>query len=156
MAIAVKCQCGRSFKAKDEHAGLRANCPNCGVVLDIPKGTHASSPSSYNGYEAADVMSESQMANTLEEIKALLADMTQLLLLQAKEAAPTTASAGGQRQYKVLTQKDKWFSGKFDPERLEQAVNAYAGQGWTVKGITTASIPGFGGNRDELIVLMER
>ncbi|MBX6315524.1 MAG: DUF4177 domain-containing protein [Isosphaeraceae bacterium] len=80
--------------------------------------------------------------------------MTQLL--QSREAAPAAPSAGGQRQYKVLTQKDKWFSGKFDPEKLEQAVNAYAGQGWTVRGITTASIPGFGGNREELIVLMER
>ena len=25
-----------------------------------------------------------------------------------------------QTQYKILTQKDKWFSGKFDPEKLEQ------------------------------------
>jgi len=46
-------------------------------------------------------------------------------------------------------QKDKWFSGKFDPERLEDAVNAYADQGWRVKGVATASIPGFGGARDE-------
>lgn len=154
MAIAVTCQCGRSFKAKDEHAGLRAKCPSCGIVLDIPKEVHASATPSYNGYEAGNSMPESQLASTLEEIKALLAVMTQLL--QSREAAPAAPSAGGQRQYKVLTQKDKWFSGKFDPEKLEQAVNAYAGQGWTVRGITTASIPGFGGNREELIVLMER
>ena len=30
------------------------------------------------------------------------------------------------KEYKVLTQKDKWFSGKFNPETLEQALNAYA------------------------------
>ncbi|QDV37950.1 hypothetical protein ElP_58970 [Tautonia plasticadhaerens] len=94
------------------------------------------------------------MERTVLEIKELLAVMTQLL--RTKEPASSTASAGGQREYKVLTQKDKWFSGKFDPEKLEQAVNSYAGQGWSVKGITTASIPGFGGNRDELIVLLER
>src|SRR6185436_18156204 len=35
---------------------------------------------------------------------------------------------GGMKQYKVLTQKDKWFSGKFDPDQLEQALNAYAQQ----------------------------
>lgn len=29
------------------------------------------------------------------------------------------------KEYKVLTQKDKWFSGKFDPANLEQAINAY-------------------------------
>ena len=61
------------------------------------------------------------------------------------------------KQYKVLTQKDKWFSGKFDPERLEAAINAYAEQGWTVVGCATASFPGmFSGNREEMIVLMER
>lgn len=153
MAIAVTCQCGRSFKAKDEHAGLQAKCPSCGVVLGIPQEIHASPSPSYNN-SVADVTPTSQMTSTLEEIKELLAAMTHLL--QTREATPATANARGQRQYKVLTQKDKWFSGKFDPERLEQAVNAYAGQGWTVRGITTASIPGFGGNRDELIVLMER
>lgn len=57
-------------------------------------------------------------------------------------------------EYKVLTQKDKWFSGKFDPAKLEEAMNAYAGQGWRVIAATTASIPGFGGNRDELIVVL--
>ena len=35
-------------------------------------------------------------------------------------------------------------------------MNAYADQGWVVKAAVTASIPGFGGNRDELIVILER
>jgi Domain of unknown function (DUF4177) len=61
------------------------------------------------------------------------------------------------KEYKVLTQKDKWFSGKFDPERLEQALNAYASQGWRVVAATTAQFPGlFSGNRDEMVVVMER
>lgn len=60
------------------------------------------------------------------------------------------------REYKVLTQKDKWFSGKFDPAALESAMNAYAKQGWRVLAVTTASVPGFGGNRDEMIVVLER
>ena len=61
------------------------------------------------------------------------------------------------KEYKVLTQKDKWFSGKFDPERLEQAINAYAEQGWVVKSAFSASIPGvFGGTREEAIILLER
>jgi hypothetical protein len=60
-------------------------------------------------------------------------------------------------EYKVLTQKDKWFSGKFDPQRLEAAINAYAQQGWQVVVATTASFPGFLANdRDELILVMER
>ena len=60
------------------------------------------------------------------------------------------------KEYKVLTQKDKWFSGKFDPAKLEEALNAYAQQGWIVKSSVTASIPGLTGNREELVVILER
>lgn len=58
--------------------------------------------------------------------------------------------------YKVLTQKDRFFSGKFSPEKLEAAVNSYAEQGWRVISMATATIPGFGNNREELVVMMER
>ena len=61
------------------------------------------------------------------------------------------------KEYKVLTQKDRYFSGKFDPSKLEQAINSYAQQGWGVISMATASIShGLGGNREELLVLMER
>lgn len=61
------------------------------------------------------------------------------------------------KQYKVLTQKDKWFSGKFDPEKLEGAINAYAKQGWRFVGCATASIPGLiGGTREEMVIILER
>jgi Domain of unknown function (DUF4177) len=60
-------------------------------------------------------------------------------------------------QYKVLTQKDRYFSGKFSPEKLEEAVNGYAAEGWRAVSMATASIPGgFGNKREELIVLLER
>ncbi|MBQ3088418.1 MAG: DUF4177 domain-containing protein [Clostridia bacterium] len=59
-------------------------------------------------------------------------------------------------EYKVLSQKDKWFSGKFDPALLEQAINAYAQQGWRVVTCATADIPGFGGPRQEFITVLER
>lgn len=60
------------------------------------------------------------------------------------------------KQYKVLTQKDKWFSGKFDPERLEQAMNAYAQQGFRVITCATADIVGFGQSRQEFVTVFER
>ncbi len=59
-------------------------------------------------------------------------------------------------EYKVLTQKDKWFSGKFDPEKLEEALNAYADQGWHLVVGTTATVPGFGSNREEFVAILER
>ena len=61
------------------------------------------------------------------------------------------------KQYKILSQKDKWFSGKFDPQRLEDAINSYAQQGWVVKAAFTAEIPGvFNNSREEAIIILER
>lgn len=61
------------------------------------------------------------------------------------------------KQYKVLSQKDKWFSGKFDPQKLEAAINAYAQQGWVVKAAFTAEIPGIMSvSREEAIIILER
>jgi len=60
------------------------------------------------------------------------------------------------KEYKVLSQKDKWFSGKFDPAVLESAINSYAQQGWIVKSAFTAQIPSFGGSREEAIIILER
>lgn len=61
------------------------------------------------------------------------------------------------KQYKVLTQKDKWYSGKFDPALLEKALNSYAQQGWKVVTSCTAAMPGIlTGTRDEMIIILER
>jgi hypothetical protein len=61
------------------------------------------------------------------------------------------------KEYKVLTQKDKWFSGKFDPENLERALNSYAEQGWKVITSCSASVQAlFGSARDELVIILER
>jgi len=60
------------------------------------------------------------------------------------------------KEYKILTQKDRFFSGKFDPEKLEKALNSYAQEGWVLKAATTASIPSFGGSRDEFVAVLER
>ncbi|MBP3706982.1 MAG: DUF4177 domain-containing protein [Clostridia bacterium] len=70
----------------------------------------------------------------------------------------TAAPVGNTKryEYKVLSQKDKWFSGKFDPMLLEQAINAYAQQGWRVIGCATADVPGFTASRQEFVTLLER
>jgi hypothetical protein len=60
------------------------------------------------------------------------------------------------KQYFVLTMKDKWFSGKFDPQKLQDALNAYAQQGWRLVSCATADIAAFGGARQEFIAVMER
>ncbi len=60
-------------------------------------------------------------------------------------------------QYKVLSQKDKFFGGKFEPKKVEDALNAYAAEGWRVASTATASFQTMlSGNREELIVILER
>ena len=56
-------------------------------------------------------------------------------------------------EYKVMTQKDKAWGDRFDPDQLEQAINAYASQGWRVVSMATASL---GGDRDEVIIVFGR
>lgn len=60
------------------------------------------------------------------------------------------------KEYFVLTMKDKWFSGKFDPQKLQDALNAYAQQGWRLNSVATADIPSSASSRQEFIALLER
>ena len=60
------------------------------------------------------------------------------------------------KKYKILTQKDRFFGGKFDPQKLEAAINSCVPEGWKVRAVTTATFPGFGSNREEMIVVLEK
>jgi hypothetical protein len=67
----------------------------------------------------------------------------------------------GSKIYKVLTQRDEWFMGKFSPEKLEDAINSYAADGWRVVSMAAADVAtwlgAFGGTgRQELVVLLEK
>jgi hypothetical protein len=70
------------------------------------------------------------------------------------------ASAGTSaevHEYKVLTPKDKYFDGKFDLTRLEEALNHFGRQGWIVKSMSTPHVKGFTGVLEEtIVVLLER
>jgi len=163
MAISVRCRCGGEFAAKDEHAGRRARCPTCGDVLVIPPNDRSDA---IGGGDADDgdweedrdslrVMTHVRdllvdCASALEQLSGRISQLVEL----TRESVQSTQVVP--KQYKILTQKDKWFSGKFDPATLEQALNSYAEQGWTVSTTATATIPGFGGNREEIIVILER
>jgi hypothetical protein len=41
-------------------------------------------------------------------------------------------------EYKVITMKDGFFGGKFDPAKLETALNSYAQEGWALNATATA------------------
>ncbi|HEX5444723.1 MAG TPA: HEAT repeat domain-containing protein [Pirellulales bacterium] len=37
MSISIVCECGKKLVARDEQAGLRAKCPACGKILQVPQ-----------------------------------------------------------------------------------------------------------------------
>lgn len=39
MPITVNCQCGHQFRVRDEYAGKKAQCPNCGEPVVIPQAS---------------------------------------------------------------------------------------------------------------------
>lgn len=59
-------------------------------------------------------------------------------------------------EYMVLTQKDRVFGGKFNPQQIQEALNGFARQGWRVIEATTTTFPGFTGAREELVFVLER
>ena len=56
------------------------------------------------------------------------------------------------KEYKVVTQSNQLISARFDASKLERTVNAYASEGWILKGFATAPIPG----REEIVFIFER
>ncbi|MGQ0629872.1 MAG: TerD family protein [Sporichthyaceae bacterium] len=55
--------------------------------------------------------------------------------------------------YKVLSHKDKFFGDRFDPEKVGEAIAAYAAMGWQPVGTATDR---HGGGRDSLLVVLVR
>lgn len=58
-------------------------------------------------------------------------------------------------EYKVLTQRDEVFAGRFDPEVLETTLNSHAGEGWRL----TESFVAFNvwkSLKSELVLILER
>jgi hypothetical protein len=150
--FSIKCpKCGASRLVKEEWAGKNARCA-CGGSIVIPDVWPVSAPQPSEPSESEEDTTTRLLRQVLTGIGTCIASLERLsgTLLASADNANT------RKQYKVLTQKDKWFTGKFDPALLEQAMNAYAEPGWSIKAVTTASIPGFGGNREELVVILER
>lgn len=61
--------------------------------------------------------------------------------------------AGSPVSYKVLSHKDKFFGERFDPDKVGEAIAAYAAMGWQPVGAATDRL---GGSRDSLLVVMIR
>lgn len=60
------------------------------------------------------------------------------------------------KKYKVMTQKDRFFGGKFNPEKVEEALNSLASEGWGLVGVASAEFPSLTGGRQELVLFLEK
>ena len=58
-------------------------------------------------------------------------------------------------EYKVLTQQDRRWTGKFTPENLEHALNSYAAEGWRVVSSLMVTSP-WTLSTSQVMVLLER
>ena len=60
------------------------------------------------------------------------------------------------KAFKVMNQKDRAFGGKFNPEKVEEALNAMAKEGWEMSGVTSAEFPSLTGGRQELVIFLSK
>jgi hypothetical protein len=173
MVITVRCTCGKQSNLPISFVGKRVRCNFCGalsvVEAEQPEGhadldweTHVaesllSGPAAEAAGGAAVLEAEPEVdeAPAFDEAPssgevAAVAEPAEV----APAAMPKAAPVAGAKEYKVLTQRDKMFGGRFDPERFEEALNFLAAQGWVVRSMAAGSI--LGGNREDLVVLLER
>ena len=58
-------------------------------------------------------------------------------------------------EYKVLTERDSTFTGRFDAESLEEVLNEYAASGWrVVSGFLATSV--WKSSKTDIVVILER
>jgi hypothetical protein len=58
-------------------------------------------------------------------------------------------------EYKVLTQQDRRWSGKFSAETLEQTLNSLAAEGWRVVGTFPVASP-WTLSTSQVMIILER
>jgi hypothetical protein len=75
---------------------------------------------------------------------------------QEQTANAPVPSSHPTKEYMVLTQKDRLFGGKFNPVKVQEALNALGNQGWVLAEAVTATFPTLGGGREELVIFLER
>ena len=175
-------KCDQNLTVDSQGAGLVVKCPHCGNNIQIPPAiprsadANDSTVASANPPYAVKVLTSKDRAFggkfDPQRLEGALnsyaaegwsvagcdsAEFPGMLGGVRSELISVMHRTGGKmKQYKILTQKDRFFGGKFDPQKLEAAINSYVPEGWKVRAVTTATFPGFGSNREEMIVVLEK
>lgn len=157
--------CQESGKVPDTFLGQRIKCKKCGGgFLVTEQGATAAVAARPGSAPAHNVPGGIEVEgldptvwNTGGNGIAVTRDLPAADPLVSVPLAPATPRPEGTREYKLLTPRDKCFEGKFSLERLEEAINVFALQGWVVKSMATPHVVGFSGAaKEELVVLLER
>ncbi len=162
--------CGERGKIGSSFIGSRLKCKKCGLsfVVSAPAAkqtagataaVHAAAVETPGGIEV-EGLDASHWSLSTDVGVALKAEAT-AEPDQPAEAGTAFVAADGpsasRREYKLLTPRDKYFDGKFDLTRLEEALNHFGKKGWTVKAMSTPHLKGFSGALEEtIVVLLER
>ena len=170
-------KCDQNLTVDSQGVGLVVKCPRCGSNIQIPSAApNDSTVASANLPYAVKVLTSKDRAFggkfDPQRLEGALnsyaaegwsvagcdsAEFPGMLGGVRSELISVMHRTGGKmKKYKILTQKDRFFGGKFDPQKLEAAINSYVPEGWKVRAVTTATFPGFGSNREEMIVVLEK
>ena len=108
--------------------------------------------------ELPDSVGDAGVDSTLMLVESDATDVSAKMFAQKSRAAAPADAAGKSavKEYKVLTQSEISLTGTLDPEKLEELLNSHAEQGWIVKTATEVAFAGFGGTREELMIILER
>lgn len=166
--ITLTCVCGRQLQARADAAGKRVRCPYCNRTPLVPVPTldtlvdfdaHRPTPA-LNLAPSAPASPPSAFLETVPET----ADSSSpapspppegpVLAPPHPRRRPRNTDGARPPEYKVIGRNDDWLQGEFHPNDLEEALNSYVAQGWSLHTIFTFRHPG--ADRDELVVVLER
>ena len=174
--------CSERGKIPPNLVGARIKCRKCGLSFTVAapaaKGAAAGPASSLSASGAFGLSAVAEPLHGIEvegldasswalptETAAILKAEAVVVAAAEPNARPESGSPfvaadqvpASNREYKLLTPRDKIFDGKFDLARLEEALNHFARQGWKAKSMLTPHVKGFSGAMEEVIVvLLER
>lgn len=171
--LLISCpSCGERGKIPTNLVGARIKCKKCGNAFHVVDPARAAvapgtttavhgPPPAFEGItvEGLDASAWSLAPEPPPPAVPVAADHAQAqpqvpAQAPAQEPAPAVGSA---KEYKLLTSRDKYFEGKFDLARLEEALNHYAHQGWVARSMCLPHIKNFqGAMQEEVVVLLER
>lgn len=177
MMLTVACpSCGEKGKVPDGFVGTRLKCRKCGGGFQVTgppapaptpmaaKPVAAPAPAPVAGAAAPQPRGDEIVVDGLDDGAWATATASVGPGPRADSSVAVTQDfqpirepePGTIKHYKILTPRDRYFEGKFDLAKLEEALNHFARDGWVVRGMATPHIASFQGEKEELVILLER